>query len=750
MTLKNYLKYKANMKNETPVCMVKTTHWMICLFIFAQFYLLLSPAFALGKNEIIIDSSSQALVAPEGQHYQWYENGEQVIGGNTKTLVVTKSGNYTVQVVDEMGRVTEKNITVAVTATGAIYRIFTIGDSTVQDYNAGYYPRKGWGQVLPFFFNTANVQVVNKAVGGTSSKSYYDNQWPAVRDALKAGDFVFIQFGINDAAADVARHTVPSTTFKAYLTKFVNETKAKGAVPVLVSTLVRNAWNVDGVTVYPAYHDYPVATRQLASEINCPLIDLNLKATALLQSVGKTYSTRFWYNNYLPGEYPNYPNGNTDDVHFQEMGAIEMAKLIVQGVSELSSNANVSKLIPFINPQYPVTVTKNNSSAGIVTRTTSYPAGPTITLKEIPNTGHVFSKWTDASNTQVSKNPMYTFVMTQNAKTYNSYFDLSASNQLPAVNITAPATNTSFTSPASITVTANASDVDGTVSKVEFYSGATLLGSDAVAPYGFTWTNVAAGTYVITAKATDNSGGISTSSGISLKVNNPTSTTTTIQAESACLVNGILSESTNAGFHGSGYVNTDNKVGAVISWSLNSQVAQSAMLTFRYANASANDRRISVNVNGVSQVVSLSFLPTGAWTTWNTVSVQVNLALGNNQIQFIALSAEGAANIDEFSFSTSGIAAGVCSPLASIQTAALVPQASIAPNPSSGTFILTVLEPVLTVTVNNNTGHVEQSFGPLGPEVSITFGDKLVEGNYTVTIQYMNGSVESKKIIKTL
>jgi hypothetical protein len=94
-----------------------------------------------------------------------------------------------------------------------------------------------------------------------------------------------------------------------------------------------------------------------------------------------------------------------------------------------------------------------------------------------------------------------------------------AANVLPTVSLTSPLNNSTFNAPATINITANASDADGTISKVEFFNGATLLGSDLTAPYSFSWTNVAAGTYRITAKATDNGGGVATSSAITVVVN---------------------------------------------------------------------------------------------------------------------------------------------------------------------------------------------------------------------------------------
>jgi len=92
-------------------------------------------------------------------------------------------------------------------------------------------------------------------------------------------------------------------------------------------------------------------------------------------------------------------------------------------------------------------------------------------------------------------------------------------NQFPTVTITSPVSNASYNAPASVTINASASDADGTVSKVEFFNGVTKLGEDLSAPYSFSWTNVAAGTYTITTKATDNAGAVTTSAALTIKVN---------------------------------------------------------------------------------------------------------------------------------------------------------------------------------------------------------------------------------------
>ena len=91
----------------------------------------------------------------------------------------------------------------------------------------------------------------------------------------------------------------------------------------------------------------------------------------------------------------------------------------------------------------------------------------------------------------------------------------------PSVSITSPTDAANFIAPANITITANAADADGTISKVEFYNGATLLGTDITSPYSYTWTNVAAGSYALTAKATDNSALTTTSSTVNIVVNTP-------------------------------------------------------------------------------------------------------------------------------------------------------------------------------------------------------------------------------------
>ena len=135
-----------------------------------------------------------------------------------------------------------------------------------------------------------------------------------------------------------------------------------------------------------------------------------------------------------------------------------------------------------------------------------------------------------------------------------------AANVAPTVSITSPTTGTTFTAPAAITINANATDINnGTITKVDFYRGTTLLGTDTTAPFSYAWTNLAAGSYSITAKATDNSGAVTTSSAVAITVaanvaptvsiTSPTAGTTftapsaiTINANAADINNGTITK----------------------------------------------------------------------------------------------------------------------------------------------------------------------------------------------------------------
>ena len=334
-----------------------------------------------------------------------------MVAEGMRNLQVRQSGTYKVVSTDSNGTSTTKSVKVIIAENGTIYRIFTIGDSTVQDYTEGQYPKKGWGQVLQYFFDSS-VVVNNRAVGGTSAKSFYDSFWSSVKSELQLGDYVFIQFGINDASDEAYRHTDPFTTFQDYLTNFVEESQNLGCHPVLVATLRRNAWNSTiPPTVYDSYHDYPIATRQLAASLNVPLIDLDEMCKPLMESLGPDYTERFWYMNLEPGEYQYYGAGSADDVHFQEMGAIEMAKLVVETIEDYTADTNLNKLIPHIKERDTVKVTTNFPDGGLFSHNIDLPAGITVTTKGIINEGYALNNWQDTAGNILTTENVYMFTM---------------------------------------------------------------------------------------------------------------------------------------------------------------------------------------------------------------------------------------------------------------------------------------------------------------------------------------------------
>jgi subtilisin family serine protease len=133
----------------------------------------------------------------------------------------------------------------------------------------------------------------------------------------------------------------------------------------------------------------------------------------------------------------------------------------------------------------------------------------------------------------------------------------AAGNNPPSVSLTAPASGTTFTAPATVNLTASASDTDGTVASVAFYANGSLLGTDATNPYAFTWPNVAAGTYSLQAVATDSGGAASTSTSVSITVNPPAGRTNVALATNGGTV--LASSTFSSAYPASGAINGDRK-----------------------------------------------------------------------------------------------------------------------------------------------------------------------------------------------
>lgn len=246
-------------------------------------------------------------------------------------------------------------------------KVHTIGDSTMATYSESTTVTRGWGQMFQQFFTDA-VTVNNRAKSGASSKSFYEEAayWESVKKQIQPGDYVLIQFAHNDekndgmdgdevkayyesigdqAKADATdyRGTTASGTYKEYLRKYVEETRALGATPVLVgaicrkyftgSTIRRNGRHdlgddfslltasgiKEGNRVGEDDHtyDYPYQMRLVADEMGVSYIDLTTATKELYESYGDAKANELLFDG----------DGST---HTSAMGATLIARLCAQ------------------------------------------------------------------------------------------------------------------------------------------------------------------------------------------------------------------------------------------------------------------------------------------------------------------------------------------------------------------------------------------------------------------------------------
>lgn len=221
--------------------------------------------------------------------------------------------------------------------------IYTIGDSTMANKkDPDRNPEHGWGQVLQPFFKD-NFTVENKAVNGRSTKSFInEKRWDSIYKKLKKGDYVFIEFGHNDQKIeDSTRYTNPHTTYRYNLIRFVNESREKGAIPVLLSSIARRNFNEKGVLV-PTHGEYPLETRLVAQQYNVPFIDLEYYSELLEESYGPEKSKQL-HLHFKAGENPYYDKDKADDTHLSLKGARAIAQIVVNQINQ-SKDASFDKL----------------------------------------------------------------------------------------------------------------------------------------------------------------------------------------------------------------------------------------------------------------------------------------------------------------------------------------------------------------------------------------------------------------------
>jgi lysophospholipase L1-like esterase len=211
--------------------------------------------------------------------------------------------------------------------------IFLAGDSTMADKKVAAFPETGWGTRFRNFFDSS-IAIVNKAQNGRSTRTFMtDGLWKQITDNLQPDDYVLIQFGHNDEVPTKAAATTEAE-FKNNLNLYIEQTRNKKAIPVLITPVTRRSFDSTG-TIQDTHARYAGIIRETAKENNVQLIDLDKESMALLQSFGPERS-KWLYNHLQPGENPNYPDGKADDTHFNEIGARKMAEIVLADLRKLS------------------------------------------------------------------------------------------------------------------------------------------------------------------------------------------------------------------------------------------------------------------------------------------------------------------------------------------------------------------------------------------------------------------------------
>lgn len=228
--------------------------------------------------------------------------------------------------------------------------LFLIGDSTVRNGQGdGANGQWGWGEPIAAFFDTAKINVVNRALGGLSSRTYLTGgYWEQLRALLKPGDFVMMQFGHNDSSAinddSRARGTIKGTgeeteeidnlltkqhevvhSYGWYLRKFISDAKAKGATPIICSLIPRKVWKDGKIARNP--DGYAGWAAEVARSEDVPFVDLNEIIARKYDELGQEKVE------------PLFADANT---HTSRAGAELNAAGVVAGIKALPNNPLVS------------------------------------------------------------------------------------------------------------------------------------------------------------------------------------------------------------------------------------------------------------------------------------------------------------------------------------------------------------------------------------------------------------------------
>jgi lysophospholipase L1-like esterase len=225
--------------------------------------------------------------------------------------------------------------------------IYLAGDSTVVDQDVE--PWAAWGQMLPRFFRPG-VVVANHAESGETTRSFVTEQRLAkIMSLIQPGDYLFIQFAHNDQKPNA----VSLEDYGKLLIDYIAQARAKGATPVLVTSMNRRTFDGDG-KITNSLAGYPDAMREVAAEQRVALIDLNAMSKTLFETLGPEGTLKAFMH-YPANSFPNQTDAISDDTHFNGYGAFELARCIVHGIRQagLPLRKYLTNDLPDFNPAVP-------------------------------------------------------------------------------------------------------------------------------------------------------------------------------------------------------------------------------------------------------------------------------------------------------------------------------------------------------------------------------------------------------------
>lgn len=223
----------------------------------------------------------------------------------------------------------------------------------------------------------------------------------------------------------------------------------------------------------------------------------------------------------------------------------------------------------------------------------------------------------------------------------------AVNNFPPAISISTPSDGDVFLKGSDIEFTADASDQDGNISKVEYFNGNNKIGESSEAPYSVSWSNVSAGDYTIDAVATDNENATGQDTISLIGISNSTN----YEGEFFTDKHDCSITTKYDGFSGTGTIDFGGD-GSWIEWDTVTSTGGNTDLIFTYANGDTKNRSCDISING-SKVGSVDFQPSGGFGAWTETNISVSLDQGINTVRITANTSAGGPNFDKMEVITS-------------------------------------------------------------------------------------------------